>query len=93
MATHLFRLSPRTHASWRDIAPRAQNDTLVTGAVRSFSTPLLHAIHIQKGRVWITCDGDHEDHMLTAGDLFVPSSPGTIVLEALTPAVIEIDQG
>ncbi len=92
MATHLFQLAPHGSAAPR-LPVAAHRLALTTGAVRSFAAPLLHSISVERGRVWITCDGDATDHLLSAGDVYVPSSPGLIVVEAFTPAVIEVDQG
>jgi len=91
MATHLFQLNHPPVASSRFSATDHALVRLITGAVRSFDGVMLHSISVLQGRVWITLEGDRADHLLGPGDVFVPSSPGRVVLEALTPARIVVD--
>lgn len=90
MATLFFDLHSFAPSAAR-LAPLPDETRLVTGAVRTFHTSTLHSLCVRHGRVWITIDGDHEDHVLEAGDVFVPRVPGRVVIEALTPAAVEID--
>ena len=40
-------------------------------------------IRCQDGILWITQDGDRDDHILKAGDTFTVTRKGNIVLQAL----------
>lgn len=91
MATHLFQLDQPPATSSRFTATDHALVRLVSGAIRSFDAAMLHSINVLHGRVWITLEGDRADHLLGAGDVFVPSSPGRVVLEALIPATIAVD--
>jgi hypothetical protein len=48
-----------------------------------------YAIRCVSGSLWVTQEGDGRDHVLAAGDEFVIESPGTIVVQAFTPARVE----
>ena len=39
-----------------------------------------------QGRVWVTQEGDIRDYLLEAGDAFMITLPGLILVRALTPA-------
>lgn len=93
MTTHLFRFSKPRTTTFRRTEPAVLPLRLVTGAVRSFRAPLLHSITCERGRVWVTCTDDRADHMLEAGEIYIPQSHGLVVIEALSPAVIRVDQG
>lgn len=41
-----------------------------------------------QGRLWVTQEGDIRDYLLEAGDAFMVTLPGLILVRALTPARI-----
>jgi hypothetical protein len=43
-----------------------------------------------RGEVWITQDSDLHDYVLKAGDMFLVTLPGTVVVQALKEAEVEI---
>lgn len=43
-------------------------------------------VEVRDGRVWITQTGDARDHVLEAGETFLPSRRGLVVVQALEPA-------
>ena len=49
------------------------------------------AITALKGSVWITQDGDINDHVLGAGQTFRVSGDGPVVVAALTRASVSVD--
>ena len=42
-----------------------------------------------RGEIWITQECDIEDYVLTAGDIFVITRPGSVLVEGLYDAVVE----
>ena len=44
----------------------------------------------QRGQVWITQEGDREDHIVAAGETLVVLRPGRTVVQALEPARVAI---
>jgi hypothetical protein len=47
-------------------------------------------IRCLSGTVWVTLQGDVEDHVLSAGDSFVASRPGRLAMMAFRPARVRI---
>ena len=45
-------------------------------------------VRCERGSVWLTVEGDGEDHILTAGDTFASSTHGRVAVMALSPATI-----
>lgn len=43
-----------------------------------------------RGRVWITQERDLDDYVLTAGEMFIVTQPGKILVQALDDACIQI---
>jgi hypothetical protein len=41
------------------------------------------AIMCQEGVIWITQNGDVQDHVITAGEMFLVSQPGKVIAQAL----------
>ena len=46
----------------------------------------------QRGQVWITQEGDREDHIVSAGETLVVLRPGRTIVQALEPACIAIHE-
>ncbi len=44
----------------------------------------------QRGQVWITQEGDREDHIVAAGETLVVLRPGRTLVQALEPTRIAI---
>ncbi|HUI99606.1 MAG TPA: DUF2917 domain-containing protein [Usitatibacter sp.] len=44
----------------------------------------------QRGQVWITQEGDREDHIVAAGETLVVVRPGRTIVQALEPARVAI---
>ena len=42
------------------------------------------------GAVWVTLEGDVEDHVLSEGDSFVAARPGRVAVMALRPARLRV---
>ncbi len=57
-------------------------------AGQAWSTPSDHSVDIecQRGSVWITVEGDPEDHVVVAPGHFRPVAHGRIAAYALEPA-------
>lgn len=47
-------------------------------------------VHCVAGSVWITCQGDPEDHVLAAGQVFRAARPGKLVMLALEPGRVRV---
>ena len=45
-----------------------------------------------KGTLWVTASGDHEDYVLYAGQCFEPRHGGKVVIEALKDAIVDIEE-
>ncbi len=54
------------------------------------ATPLAQPIRCVSGTVWITCEGQREDVVLTAGNEWQPEHRGLTVVGALSDAVLSI---
>jgi len=50
------------------------------------------AIECKNGVIWVTCSGEHQDHILHAGRRYVPKTKGTIVIEAINEACVDIEE-
>lgn len=50
------------------------------------------AIECKNGVIWVTCVGEHQDHILHAGRRYVPKSKGTVVIEAIDEACVDIEE-
>jgi DUF2917 family protein len=50
------------------------------------------AIECKNGVIWVTCTGEYQDYMLRAGKRYVPSTKGTVVIEAIDESRVEIEE-
>ena len=50
------------------------------------------AIECRNGVIWVTCSGEYQDHVLQAGRRYVPKNKGTIVIEAIAEAQVDIEE-
>ena len=46
----------------------------------------------QRGQVWITQEGDREDHIVAAGEALVVLRPGRTIVQALEPTRVAIHE-
>jgi len=49
-------------------------------------------IACKNGVVWVTCTGEHQDHILPAGKRYVPRTKGAILIEALGESRVDIEE-
>lgn len=47
-------------------------------------------VRCQEGVIWITQERDLQDYVLSAGEMFIITHPGRVVVQALEDATIEI---
>lgn len=50
------------------------------------------AIECKNGVIWVTCAGEHKDHILHAGRRYIPNTKGSIVIEAIDEACVDIEE-
>lgn len=50
------------------------------------------AVACKNGIVWVTCAGDHEDHILSVGSRYIPETKGRIVIEAIGESCVDIEE-
>jgi len=50
------------------------------------------AIECKNGVIWVTCAGETRDHILHAGKRYVPKTNGSIVIEAIDEACVDIEE-
>jgi len=58
--------------------------------VRRFASPLGLRLSCVRGDLWITVDGEPDDHVLAAGESFEPTSTRRVIVYALQPAVLRV---
>ena len=66
---------------------------LETGQVISLDDAWGVRIRAQAGTVWVTEEGDIDDHIVGPGDARVVAHGGRTVVQALAPSWIAIDDG
>ena len=49
-------------------------------------------IACKNGLIWVTCAGEHKDHILPAGKRYAPKTKGMIVIEAIDDACVDIEE-
>ena len=50
------------------------------------------AIECKEGLIWVTCTGDARDRVLQAGKRYVPQTKGSVVIEAIDKACVDIEE-
>jgi hypothetical protein len=48
------------------------------------------AIECKNGVIWVTRTGGHKDHILNAGERYVPGTKGSIVIQAIGESCVNI---
>ena len=48
------------------------------------------AIKCMNGVIWVTCAGEHKDHILQAGKSYIPRTNGSIVIQAIDESRVDI---
>ena len=48
------------------------------------------AIECKNGVIWVTRAGGHKDHILNAGERYIPDAKGSIVIEAIGESCVNI---
>lgn len=48
------------------------------------------AIECRNGVIWVTCSGEYEDHVLQAGKRYVLKTKGSVVIQAIGEAHVDI---
>lgn len=50
------------------------------------------AIECKQGVIWVTHTGERQDYMLRAGKHYMPKGQGTLVIEAVDDACVDIEE-
>ncbi len=50
------------------------------------------AIECKQGVIWVTSSGDHDDHMLSAGERYTSGYNSKVVIEAINDACVDIEE-
>ncbi len=48
------------------------------------------AIECKNGVIWVTRAGGHKDHILNAGERYIPTAKGSIVIQSIGEARVNI---
>ena len=48
------------------------------------------AIECKDGVIWVTRTGGHKDHILNAGECYIPAASGSIVIESIVESCVNI---
>lgn len=48
------------------------------------------AIECKNGVIWVTRTGGHKDHILSAGERYIPGARGSIVIQAIDQASVNL---
>ncbi len=48
------------------------------------------AIECKNGVIWVTRAGGHKDHILNAGERYIPDAKGSIVIQAIGESYVNI---
>ncbi len=50
------------------------------------------AIECKEGVIWVTHNGEHQDYMLRPGRHYIPKGKGSLVIEAVEDARVDIEE-
>jgi len=50
------------------------------------------AIECRQGVLWVTSSGDLDDHVLSAGQRFIPGRKSKVIIEAIQDACVDIEE-
>ena len=50
------------------------------------------AIECKNGVIWVTRSGERKDYILCAGQRYEPKTPGSVVIEAMDKACVDIEE-
>lgn len=50
------------------------------------------AVACKNGVIWVTCEGESRDQILRAGKRYAPKTKGSIVIEAIGEACVDIEE-
>ncbi len=50
------------------------------------------AIECKEGVIWVTHSGEHQDYMLRPGRHYIPKTKGSLVIEAIADACVDIEE-
>ncbi len=50
------------------------------------------AIECKNGVIWVTRTGGHKDHILNAGESYIPAARGSIVIQAIGESQVNITE-
>jgi hypothetical protein len=79
---------PLHHAgTW---SPVQQQELGAGGVFRLDGDQRWRVMRCQQGVIWVTQERDLQDYVLTAGETFIITQPGRVVVQALEDATIEI---
>jgi hypothetical protein len=89
MNWRLFSLTHGSRGATR--SPHRQEVTLPSNAHWKLAQPLRdESIRCLRGAVWITCEGQREDVVLTAGDEWKLPIAGVTLVGALSDAIVSV---
>jgi len=87
----LTRLAHGVAALTGHTAPREEALELAAGATWSAPEPRGCTVRCERGSVWITVEGDPEDHVLTSPGAFSSPAHGRFALMALEPSRVVVE--
>ncbi len=71
----------------------AQELVLTKGEVwRALGSDGWQAVRCLEGILWLTQTGDGKDYILRAGDAFLVTGPGKVVVEAIAAARVQVER-
>lgn len=87
--TNVFHCAPRVGLC--NAQGPATEVTLIAGKIwRMDGDHRWHVIACRQGEVWITQECDGRDYVLAAGELFIVTRRGTVLVQALAGARVQV---
>jgi Protein of unknown function (DUF2917) len=81
-----FSWAPAPSAAASPAAPLSEQHALANRQMVKFPHPLGQLIVCTEGTLWVTVDGEDEDHVLERGDSFYATSNSPVIVAALSLA-------